>query len=78
MKPTPIITQETEDGLDFTVVIADLKSDDPYIARDFLLPGLCKIILNVDRVKRVHYFRNGVEMSKEKILQDERIKQLNR
>ena len=78
MKPTPIITTEEESGVVFTVITVDISSEEPYKDKDFLMPGICKVVMIMNRIKKVSYFRNYVEMSKEKILQDERIKQLNR
>jgi hypothetical protein len=78
MKPNPIITSEKESGIVFTTVTVNINPEEPYGPKDFLLPGICKVVLITNRIKKVFYFRNFVEMSKEKIIQDERIKELNR
>ncbi len=70
---------QEEDGILFNVVRADVSSYDPYDIIDFVKGGFCKVVLTIDEITiRTYYFRNGVETSKEKIIQDERLKQLRR
>ena len=40
--------------------------------------GLCKIIMRVNNIIRTFYFKDGIETSREIILQEERIKKLRR
>lgn len=74
----PTLTIEEEDGLPFTVIRVNLTSDEPYIPLDFVQPGLCKLIITEKNMSRTYYFYNMIESSKEKILQDVRIKSLRR
>lgn len=79
MKPIPVESQLIEEGLLYNVVRVDVDSYEPYEAIDFIKPGLCKVIIQRDKlITRTHYFKNGMETSKDRILHDERIKNLNR
>ena len=79
MEPIPIESIEEEDGILFEVVKVKLDSYELYEGKDFVKPGYCKVILKIDNsITRTHYFKNGIETSKEKILHDERIKSLRR
>lgn len=79
MKPNPADSLEEEDGILFNVIRVNINSYDPYEAKDFIKPGFCKVILKIDNsITKTSYFKNGMETSKETILQDERIKQLRR
>lgn len=70
---------EEEEGIQFEVVRVNIKGFNITEANAYAKPGYCKVILNIDgTITRTHYFNNGVETSKEKILQDERIKSLRR
>lgn len=80
MKPVPAnVLIEEEEGIPFTVIRVDVDSYEPYEAIDFVVDGYCKVILRRDKlITRTHYFKNRIETSKEQIIQDERIKSLNR
>jgi hypothetical protein len=79
MNIKPTISIEEENGLIFNVVKVDLIGYDLHEAREFVTPGLCKVIITIDKViHKTFYFKDGVETSKEKIIQDERIKQLRK
>jgi len=68
---------EDEDGILYNVVRAEV--DYGYDIMDYVKPGFCKVILKIDKTTtRTLYFKNGIETSKETILQDERIKNLRR
>lgn len=70
---------EKENGILFNVVKSHVNSYDVYEARDFVKPGFCKVVLIIDNgIVKTHYFKDGVETSKEKILHDERIKSFRR
>lgn len=75
----PIESIEEENGILFNVVRVNVNSYDLYEGKDFVKPGYCKVILKIDNsITKTHYFDNGVETSKENIIQDERIKSLRR
>jgi len=75
----PISIQEEEDGLIFNVVRVEMDGFDLHEANEFATPGLCKVMIRIDKtINKTFYFKNGMETSKEKILQDERIKSLRR
>jgi hypothetical protein len=79
MKPISDESLEEENGIIFIVVRVNMNSREMYDAIDFVKPGHCKVILKIDNIiTKTHYFKNGVETSKEKIFQDERINQLKR
>lgn len=79
MKPTPVESIQEEEGILYNIIQVDVNSNELYEALDFIKPGYCKVIMRIDKnIMRTHYFKNGAETSKEKILQDERIKQLRR
>lgn len=67
-----------EDGIEFTLVKVNMNNGDTNEIADFIRPGFCKIIYQIGSISRIYYFKNGIETSKEKILQDERMKQLRR
>lgn len=68
---------EEENGLMFNVIRADV--DYGYNVNEYVRPNFCKVILKIDKTTtRTLYFKNGIETSKEIILQDERIKSLRR
>ena len=78
MKPTPIDSVEEEDGILFKVLRVTLGNE-IYEANEFAIPEYyCKVIIKSNFTTRTHYFNNGVETSKERIIQDERIKSLRR
>lgn len=76
-KPTPIKSLEEEDGILFNVLKVTLN-DEIYEAQQFVETGFCKVIIKSNLTTRTHYFNYGIETSKEKIIQDERIKSLRR
>jgi hypothetical protein len=80
MKNNPIESIETEDGILFNVLKVNVKSTELYSPFDYPMKiGYYKIIFKIDdRITKTHYFKNGVETSKDKILQEERIKSLRR
>lgn len=82
MEPTPVSgidSIEYEDGVLFNVTRVNINSYDPYEAKDFVKHGFCKVIMKIDNsVTKTSYFKNGIETSKETIIQDERINQLRR
>ena len=80
MKPIPIETLETEDDILFYVIRVNTRSDDPYEPDEFVKSGCyCKVIMKIDNtITKTYYFKNGEQTSKEKIIQDERIKSLRR
>ena len=79
MKPIPIESIQEEEGILYNVIQIDMNSSELYEAMDFIKAGHCKVIIRIDNnIIRTHYFKNGAETSKEKILQDERIKNLRR
>jgi hypothetical protein len=80
MKPIPIKTIEEEDGLLYNVIRVNIKSTEIYEAKEFINSiDLCKVIFKMDNIiTRTHYFKNGIETSREKILQDERLKQIRK
>jgi len=70
---------EEENGILFNVVKSHVGSYDVYEARDFVKPGFCKVVLIIDNgIVKTHYFKDGAETSKDKILHDERMKSLRR
>jgi len=67
---------EEENDVLFNVIRANC--DDFNEIDDINKIGLCKIILRANNIIRTFYFKNGIETSREIILQDERIKKLRR
>lgn len=79
MKPQSDESLEEENGIIFIVERVNMSSREIYDAIEFVKPGYCKVILKIDNsITKTHYFKNGVETSKERIFQDERINQLRR
>jgi hypothetical protein len=79
MKIDPNEIKKEEDGILFNVIRINADSYDIYDIKDYVKEGYCKVILRVDNsVTRTFYFNNKIETSKEKILQDERMKSLRR
>ena len=75
----PIDSIEEENGILFNVIRVDVDSYDIYDISDFVKPGYCKVILKIDKITtKTHYFKNGMETSKDKIFHDERIQSLKR
>lgn len=67
-----------EDGLVFKTIRIFIGEHDRYEPKELIKEGLYKVITTIDNVNRTYYYRDGIETSKERIIQDERIKNLKR
>jgi len=69
---------EKEDGVDFKSIRVFIENNETYNPGDFVKMGLYKIVATVNNISRTYYYKDGVETSKEKIIHDERMKNLRR
>lgn len=69
---------QEEQGITFKTIY--LTTDDYYSVdvNEYIQSGFCKIIINDKSITKTHYFKNFKETSIDNIIQEERIKQLQR
>ena len=80
MLPTIVKTETTqeESGLMFKVIEISTDDYNTIDVKSYVTSSLCKLIVKDKNFTRTHYFKKWEETSIDKIVQEERIKQLRR